>query len=96
MPYMPPKQAVDAMEVIRRAAKEAGRDANEITFGYNVGVKIAEGATSSRAVAGTSDEVSGKVRELLDLGFGAINFWVGGDRERQFERLSGEVIPQLR
>jgi probable F420-dependent oxidoreductase len=96
LPYMPPDRAVEAMDTIKRAAKDAGRDPSDITLGYNVGVKVGEGATSSRAIAGPAKQVAEKVHEFLDLGFSAINFWVGQNREEQHERLASDVLPLLR
>jgi probable F420-dependent oxidoreductase len=93
--FMPPDEAAKRIEIIRRVAKDAGRDPDGLTYAYNVGVKIGEGAASSRAIAGSSEQVAEKINGFFEIGFTVINFWVGQDRREQLERIAKEVIPLL-
>jgi polyphosphate kinase 2 (PPK2 family) len=49
-----------------------------------------------RRVTGEPDEIVERMLELLDLGFTVLNFWVGGRRDEQQERLASEVVTPLR
>ncbi|MGH2812691.1 MAG: LLM class flavin-dependent oxidoreductase [Actinomycetota bacterium] len=95
LPYAPPDTVPSRIETIRRAAKDAGRDPDDLTLAYNVGVKIGEGASSSRGIAGSPEEVAAAVGGFLEMGFSTINFFLGGDRAAQRERLAGEILPLL-
>ena len=36
------------------------------------------------------------VQGSAEIGFTVLNFWIGGRRDEQSERLAAEVVPQLR
>jgi alkanesulfonate monooxygenase SsuD/methylene tetrahydromethanopterin reductase-like flavin-dependent oxidoreductase (luciferase family) len=98
MTYAPPERAVRMRDRLRRAAEEAGRNPDDITCAYNVVVLVQEGAEdpSGRVLAGSPDEVAGRLAEIARRGFTALNLWPRGDRVGGRERLAKEVIPTVR
>jgi probable F420-dependent oxidoreductase len=98
MTYAPPDRAEERGKLIRRAAEEAGRDPNNITFAYNIVVLVQDGAQdpSGRVIAGSSDEVARRLAEIAKRGFTCLNLWPRGDRVGGRERLAKEVIPTVR
>ena len=94
----PPAQVKPKMELVRRAAENAGRDPDSLEYAYNVSVRIGGPSADDpeRRVTGEPDEIVERVLELLDLGFTVLNFWVGGRRDEQQERLASEVVTPLR
>jgi alkanesulfonate monooxygenase SsuD/methylene tetrahydromethanopterin reductase-like flavin-dependent oxidoreductase (luciferase family) len=96
--YAPPDEVVVMRERVLAAAREAERDASEITCAYNVEVRIEERANGDPSlVSGPPAAVAERLREFVGLGFSALNFMVGGpDADEQAERLATEVIPALR
>jgi alkanesulfonate monooxygenase SsuD/methylene tetrahydromethanopterin reductase-like flavin-dependent oxidoreductase (luciferase family) len=97
-PFVPPEVAGPKMERIKRAAEAAGRDAAELTYAYNVGVRVDEHATPrpGRVVSGGPDEVAETLAGLVRMGFTALNLWPVGDPAEQQERLMREVGPAVR
>jgi alkanesulfonate monooxygenase SsuD/methylene tetrahydromethanopterin reductase-like flavin-dependent oxidoreductase (luciferase family) len=93
-----PDEARSKMTRVRAAAERAGRDPDELTYAYNVGVRLGgpPPPDPNRSVAGEPDEVIERLLELLEIGFTVLNFWIGGRRDEQSERLAAEVVPQLR
>ncbi len=93
-----PDEARSKMRVVRAAAERAGRDPDSLDYAYNVSVRIGGPPPDDpeTRVAGERDEVIERLLELLEIGFTVLNFWVGGRREEQQERLATEVVPQLR
>ncbi len=96
--YAPPERAGPMMERVRRAAEVAGRDPAELTFAYNVGIRVDERADPrSFVVSGAPERCAERLREFLALGFTAISLWPAGpDPAAQRERLASEVVPLLR
>lgn len=94
----PPRQVELKMDAVRRAAERAGRDPDSIDYAYNVSVRIGGPPADDpdRRIAGQPDEIVERLLELLDIGFTVLNFWVGGRREEQQERLASEVLATLR
>jgi alkanesulfonate monooxygenase SsuD/methylene tetrahydromethanopterin reductase-like flavin-dependent oxidoreductase (luciferase family) len=94
----PPERIPEMRSRIAAAARRAGRDPKDITFAYNIEVRIGEGGAESPAdISGSSEEVIDRLRSLIPLGLGAINFKpVGLDWRAQVERLGVEVLPALR
>lgn len=94
----PPRQVELKMDAVRRAAERAGRDPDSIDYAYNVSVRIGGPPADDpdRRIAGEPDEIIERLLELLDIGFTVLNFWVGGRREEQQERLASEVLATLR
>src|SRR5262249_24737525 len=71
---LPPEAAFASMRRIRAAAEAAGRDPDALTYGYNVGVAVEEGAASRRdRIAGSPAEVADQLAELVRGGFDFIN-----------------------
>jgi alkanesulfonate monooxygenase SsuD/methylene tetrahydromethanopterin reductase-like flavin-dependent oxidoreductase (luciferase family) len=98
MGYMPPAIAKPGLESVREAAERAGRDPDALDYAYNVSVRIGGPPPQhpDRQLAGEPDEIVEGILELLDLGFTVLNFWVGGRRDEQVERLATEVLPAVR
>jgi probable F420-dependent oxidoreductase len=96
--YAPPEQIPGLRERVLAAARAAGRDPDELTCAYNLGVRIDERADPEPSVvAGAPDAVIERLRSLAELGFTAMNFIpVGPGQEEQIERLAREVLPTLR
>jgi len=94
----PPPQVKLKMDAVRSAAERAGRDPDSLDYAYNVSVRIGGRPADDpeRRITGEPDELVERVLELLEIGFTVINFWVGGRREEQQERLASEVLGPLR
>ncbi len=94
---LPPPQAYRSLELVRRAASRAGRDPEELTYGYNVGVLVQEGAASrGGVVAGGPEEVAAQLAAFVRGGFSFLNLSPAGDGVAQRRRLAEEVLPLLR
>ena len=93
-----PSEATSKMRTVRAAAEEAGRDPDELDYAFNVGVRIGGPPPEDpeRRVAGDPDEVIERLLVFLELGFTVLNFWIGGRRDEQTERLATEIVPTLR
>ncbi|MGH2589993.1 MAG: LLM class flavin-dependent oxidoreductase [Actinomycetota bacterium] len=98
MGYLPPALARPALQRVREAAERAGRDPDAIDYAYNASVRIGgpPAQDPDRQLAGEPEEVVEGVLELLELGFTVLNFWVGGRRDEQAERLAMEILPTVR
>jgi alkanesulfonate monooxygenase SsuD/methylene tetrahydromethanopterin reductase-like flavin-dependent oxidoreductase (luciferase family) len=83
---------------VARSAEDAGRDPNEVAFIYNVEVHIGTtGDTTADVIAGSPDELTDRLRELVDLGLSGMNLVPVGPRlDEQVERLGATVLPRLR
>jgi alkanesulfonate monooxygenase SsuD/methylene tetrahydromethanopterin reductase-like flavin-dependent oxidoreductase (luciferase family) len=94
---LPPEEAYRSLRRVREAAAGAGRDPDGLTYGYNVGVLVEEGAKSTRdRIAGGPAEVARQLTELVRGGFGFLNLLPAGEARRQRERLAREVLPRVR
>jgi len=92
-----PERAYQGIERIRHAAHQAGRDPQQLTFGYNVAVLVKEGASSTPTlVAGPPEVVARRLAAFVRGGFTFLNLWPSADTHEQRERLAREVIPILR
>lgn len=95
--FLPPEEAYAKLERIRKAAADAGRDPDEITYAYNVWVRVEEGADSKEGqVAGGPEEVAETLAGFLRAGFTHLNLSADGDPAEQRERLAAEVLPAVR
>jgi probable F420-dependent oxidoreductase len=94
----PPERVTAMRERVLAAAREAGREPEEITCVYNIDVRVDERPDEPpTVVAGPPDVVAERLLGFLQLGFTAMNFLpVGPDEEEQVERLAGEVLPAVR
>jgi alkanesulfonate monooxygenase SsuD/methylene tetrahydromethanopterin reductase-like flavin-dependent oxidoreductase (luciferase family) len=97
--YMAPPERVPAMkDRVFSAAREAGREPEEITLAYNIEIRVDErGDPNPLVVAGPPGAVAEELLRFVELGFTAFNFLPAGpDGHEQAERLAREVIPEVR
>jgi alkanesulfonate monooxygenase SsuD/methylene tetrahydromethanopterin reductase-like flavin-dependent oxidoreductase (luciferase family) len=96
--HAPPERVVVMRDRVLAAARAAGRDPEEITCAYNLGVRVDERAEARPSVvAGVPDAVTDRLLGLLELGFGALSLIpTGPGAPEQAERLAREVVPALR
>ena len=96
---MAPPDAIPAMrDRIFTAARDAGRDPNEMTLVYNLEFRIGDDAElAPHVVTGSATQLGERLRSFVDLGFSAMNFIPAGPGpEEQVERLAQEILPALR
>jgi len=96
--YAPPERIPAMRDRILGAARDAGREPDEITCVYNVVVRVDERAVPEPGVvSGPPAAVADRIAGFLQLGFAAFNFILAGpDRDEQTARLAREVIPAVR
>jgi probable F420-dependent oxidoreductase len=96
--YAPPERAVVMRERVLAAARDAGRDPDQITCAYNLEIRVDDHPdTEPSVVAGPAEAVVERLVGFVELGFTAMSFMpVGPDKDEQFERIAGEVVPALR
>jgi alkanesulfonate monooxygenase SsuD/methylene tetrahydromethanopterin reductase-like flavin-dependent oxidoreductase (luciferase family) len=96
--YLPVPIAKQSLVGVRAAAERAGRDPDALDYALNVGVRIGgpPPPDPDRRLGGEPEEIVEGALELLDLGFTVLNFFVGGRRDEQAERLATEIVPLLR
>jgi alkanesulfonate monooxygenase SsuD/methylene tetrahydromethanopterin reductase-like flavin-dependent oxidoreductase (luciferase family) len=97
--YLPLPRARRSIADVRASAERAGRDPHHLDYALNVGVRVGGPAPpdqDQRRLGGESDEVIEGVLGILDAGFNVVNFFVGGRREEQAERLAIEILPVVR
>jgi len=95
--FLAPEQAFRALERLRAAAHDAGRNPDDITYAYNVPVQIEHGAVTTKGlIAGSGEQVAQQLAELVRHGFSLVNLWTMGDDHAQREILAREVIPEVR
>ena len=94
----PPERVPEMRGRIDAAARRVGRDPEEITFVYNIEVRIDASADADPGIiSGSAGAVVERLAALKPLGLGGINFKpVGPDRRSQVEQLGVEVLPALR
>ena len=96
LPYAPPERYVAMRDRVRKVAEDAGRDPDDITCAYNVGVRIDERAErSERVVTGGVDEVVERLAGFVRMGVTFLNLWPAGGADLR-ERLAEEVVPKVR
>jgi probable F420-dependent oxidoreductase len=97
LPYCPPERFVELRDVLRRKAEEAGRGPDELTYAYNMGVRVDEQAQKrDRVVIGGADEIVETLTGFIRMGVTFLNLWPAGDPPEQRERLAKEIVPALR
>jgi probable F420-dependent oxidoreductase len=96
--YAPPDRAVVMRERVLAAARDAGRDPDQITCAYNLEIRVDDRPdTAPSVVAGPAEAVAERLVGLVKLGFTAMNFMpVGPGTDEQAERLAREVVPAVR
>jgi probable F420-dependent oxidoreductase len=94
----PPDRAVVMRERVLAAARDAGRDPDQITCAYNLEIRVDDRPdTAPSVVAGPADAVAERLVGLVKLGFTTMNFMpVGPGTDEQAERLAREVVPAVR
>jgi alkanesulfonate monooxygenase SsuD/methylene tetrahydromethanopterin reductase-like flavin-dependent oxidoreductase (luciferase family) len=96
-----PERAYWSLDRIREVASRAGRDPEALTYGYNIGVLIKEGAAAPATrgqIAGSPQEVARQLAGFVSRGFSFLNLSLSpaADGVEQRERLAREVLPVLR
>ena len=85
---------------VHAAARDAGRDPEEITCVYNLDVRVEDrpsGEPEPFVVSGSPEAVADWLAGFVNIGFTAFNFLPAGPgTEEQVERLAREVIPAVR
>jgi alkanesulfonate monooxygenase SsuD/methylene tetrahydromethanopterin reductase-like flavin-dependent oxidoreductase (luciferase family) len=95
--FLAPEQAYQKLERIRTVAENAGRNPDEITYGYNIPILIEDGAVTNRwRIAGTAQKVAAQLAAIARHGFTFLNIWPSGDAAIQRERLARDVLPAVR
>jgi probable F420-dependent oxidoreductase len=96
LPYCPPDRYVERRDIVRKAAEEAGRNPDDITYAYNVGVRLDERAEKRRSVViGGPGEVIESLVDFARRGVTFLNLWPAGGAEQR-QRLAEEVVPGVR
>lgn len=96
LPYAPLEQATEMRKRVLDAARAAGRPAGAVVCNYNFGVLVGGRATDDRVVAGSAEEVAGRMVSFVEAGFTSLTFWPVGDERRQVEVLARDVVPRVR
>jgi alkanesulfonate monooxygenase SsuD/methylene tetrahydromethanopterin reductase-like flavin-dependent oxidoreductase (luciferase family) len=92
-----PDAAYLSLQRVRDSAIRAGRDPDQLVYGYNVSVAVREGVKATRGqVAGGPEQVADRLIEFVRGGFSFLNLSTTGDDEEQRERLAREVLPAVR
>jgi alkanesulfonate monooxygenase SsuD/methylene tetrahydromethanopterin reductase-like flavin-dependent oxidoreductase (luciferase family) len=96
--FAPPDRARAMRERILAAAREVGRDPEQIACVYNLEIRIDEvPGVRSDVVSGSADAVIEQLGGFVRQGFTGMNFLpVGPGEDEQRERLAREVIPAVR
>jgi alkanesulfonate monooxygenase SsuD/methylene tetrahydromethanopterin reductase-like flavin-dependent oxidoreductase (luciferase family) len=95
--FLAPEQAYQKGEHIRAVAQHAGRNPDEITYGYNIPILVEEGAVTNRwRIAGSAKKVAGQLATIVRHGFTFLNVWPVGEATIQRKRLARDVFPAVR
>jgi probable F420-dependent oxidoreductase len=96
--FAPPDQVALMRDRVLQAARDAGRDPEEITCAYNIQIRVDEHAEPEPSVvSGPPEAVAERLIEFRKIGFSAMNLMPAGPGpEEQAERLAREVIPAVR
>jgi probable F420-dependent oxidoreductase len=96
--FAPPDEVRGMRDRVLGAAREAGRDPDDITCAYNIVVRVDERAEPSPSmVSGSPEVVAERLIELGGIGFSAFNFMpTGPGQDEQIDRLGQDVVPEVR
>jgi alkanesulfonate monooxygenase SsuD/methylene tetrahydromethanopterin reductase-like flavin-dependent oxidoreductase (luciferase family) len=95
--FSPPDQVGALRRRVDTAAREAGRDPNEILGVYNMEIRVGDGPALTGGISGAPSEIADRLIDFVGLGFGGFNFAiVGRERLEQVDRLGAEVLPAVR
>jgi alkanesulfonate monooxygenase SsuD/methylene tetrahydromethanopterin reductase-like flavin-dependent oxidoreductase (luciferase family) len=93
----PPERVTVMRDRVLGAARDAGRDPDELTCVYNLDIRVGEGSEQPTVVSGSPDSLVDRLAGFLRMGFSALNFIPSGpDQAEQVERLGREVLPGIR
>ncbi len=96
--FAPPERVTVMRERVLAAARDAGRQPEDITCCYNVEVRV-DGRAEARpsVVSGSAGAVAEQLLGFVALGFSAVSCApVGPGEDEQAELLAREVIPAVR
>jgi probable F420-dependent oxidoreductase len=94
--FVPPDQVPGMRERVLTAAREAGRNPDELTCVYNLEIRVGDGAADD-VVSGSPEAIAERLTGFASLGFTAMNFIPSGpNRAKQIEALGTEVLPLVR
>lgn len=96
--FAPPERVTAMRDRVLGAAREAGRQAQDITCVYNMEIRVDDTPHPPRSVvSGPPDAVAEQLLAFVRLGFTGFNFIpTGPDADDQVQRLAHEVIPTIR
>jgi len=92
-----PEQAYCKVERLRKSAEQAGRNPDDLTYGYTIPVLVEKGRVTTRGqIAGSAQEVARQLADVARHGFTFLNLWPVGGAATQRKRLAREVLPIVR
>jgi probable F420-dependent oxidoreductase len=96
--FAPPDEVRVMRDRVLRAAREAGRDPDDITCAYNIVVRVDERAERDPSVvSGSAGAVADQLIGFAGIGFSAFNLMpTGPEQDEQIDRLGRDVIPEVR
>ena len=99
--YAAPEQIPAMRDRVHAAARDAGRDPEEITCVYNIEVRVDERldveTLGPSVVSGAAGAVAERLAGFVAIGFTSMNFLPAGPGEdEQAEILARDVIPAVR
>jgi probable F420-dependent oxidoreductase len=96
--FAPPDEVRVMRDRVLRAAREAGRNPDDITCAYNIVVRVDERAERDPSVvSGSPGAVADQLIGFAGIGFSAFNFMpTGPGQDEQIDRLGRDVIPEVR
>jgi probable F420-dependent oxidoreductase len=96
--FAPPDEVRVMRDRVLGAAREAGRDPEDITCAYNIVVRVDERAEPGPSVvSGSAEVVADRLIEFGGIGFSAFNFMpTGPGQDEQIDRLGRDVVPEVR
>ncbi len=95
--FLPPEQAYRTVEHLRKAAEHAGRNPDQLTYGYTIPVLVEKGSVTTRGqIAGSAQEVARQLADIVRHGFTFLNLWPVGEAATLRGLLAREVLPMVR
>ncbi len=96
--HAPPEQGRVMRDRVLSAARQAGREPEEITCGYHLEIRVDDRAAPRPGlVTGSADAVAEQLIGFIKLGFTALSFAPAGrGPQEQAQRIALEVIPAVR
>ena len=95
--FLAPEQAYRKLERLRKVAEHAGRNPDQLTYGYTIPVLVEKGSVTTRGqIAGSAQEVARQLADVVRHGFTFLNLWPVGEAATQRGLLAREVLPMVR